>query len=546
MIRTADLTLLQFPTEVILEHSDAQDSITASIIPHPCRLDVSKCQLRSFHATITDYSELPGVIGAAGELMGLRGYGGNKDGPVFVGDVLRIKVVGRTGLHLSIVDLPGLISTASEEQTQADVDIVHRMVDAYIEKPRTIILAIVQASNDIANQSIIRKSKDFDKAGQRTVGVITKPDLINKGTEGRIALLAKNQDTTKLQLGFFILKNPTPSEMKAQITPKQRSANELQFFSAWKEHGLDPGRVGIDKLRDSLQHLLDQHIERELPKVRAEITSMIKSTEQDLINLPKERHTVADLRVYLSGLAMQYHGLVEAALDGNYNTAHASFFTAQGQAISQARLRAVVHKANTEFSTHMRQRGRVFTLTSDRSKIKIRHGQAGELTDFDVGDGFDTVYVDEELMKTWVRQVGSLHWILCDHRTLTPCSQIYQTTRGRELPGNYSHVLLTELFHCQSQRWAQLAEDHVDAVADHIEVFVTQAMYYVNMEDHVRVEMLEGIHVKLQEYKRKAKEELAQLREDELGQPITYNRKLRLMPCVWARYSRNQYHGARS
>ncbi|TKA25159.1 hypothetical protein B0A54_17674 [Friedmanniomyces endolithicus] len=100
------------------------------------------------------------------------------------------------------------------------------MVDSYLEKPRTIILAIVQAGNDIVNQSIIRKSKLFDKAGQRTLGIITKPDLINAGAEGRIAPLAKNQDTTKLQLGFLLLKNPTSKEREDLITPKQRSANE--------------------------------------------------------------------------------------------------------------------------------------------------------------------------------------------------------------------------------------------------------------------------------------------------------------------------------
>jgi hypothetical protein len=72
---------------------------------------------------------------------------------------------------------------------------------------------VVQAGNDIANQPIIQKSRSFDKGGQRTVGIITKPDLINAGTEKRITLLTKNQDTTKLKLGFFLVKNPTPIEL---------------------------------------------------------------------------------------------------------------------------------------------------------------------------------------------------------------------------------------------------------------------------------------------------------------------------------------------
>ena len=79
-------------------------------------------------------------------------------------DVLRIKVTGQTGPHLSTVDLPGLTSNPSKKQTEADVLTFYRIVDLYIEKPWAIGLAVVQASNDIANQSIIRKSKQFNKA----------------------------------------------------------------------------------------------------------------------------------------------------------------------------------------------------------------------------------------------------------------------------------------------------------------------------------------------------------------------------------------------
>lgn len=341
--------------------------------------------------------------------MGLRGYGSNDEGPAFVEDVLRIKVVGRTGLHLSIVDLPGLISTASEEQTQADVDTVHRMVDSYIEKPRTIILAIVQASNDIANQSIIRKSKQYDTQGIRTVGIITKPDLISKGTEGRIALLAKNLDTTKLELGFYILKNPTPAEMEQSITAKQRSANELHFFqsSPWKEHHLDANRVGIDKLRDSLQVLLDEHVENELPKVREEIRAMVKRTEHDMLSLPKERPTVAHLRMYLCQIAMEYHKVSVAASHGDYENEFQTFFSAQGDPIGKTRLRALVHKANTDFATRLREQGRMLILTNDSSKISVATQPAGVPLDFESEDGVSPVFVDEGLMKTWVKQVRS-------------------------------------------------------------------------------------------------------------------------------------------
>lgn len=179
----------------------------ATILPAASRGLVEREQFNAYCRHLTAITELPDVISEVGNNMGVAGFG-SADGYAFVEDVLRIKISGPIGMHLSVVDLPGLIAVPSEEQSDDDMQTVHRMVGSYASKPRTIILAVVQATNDIANQSIIQKSRLFDRIGQRTVGIITKPDLINEGTEKRIAMLARNEDTTKLKLGFFILKNP--------------------------------------------------------------------------------------------------------------------------------------------------------------------------------------------------------------------------------------------------------------------------------------------------------------------------------------------------
>ena len=60
--------------------------------------------------------------------------------------------------------------------------------------------------------------------------MIIKPDLINKGTQKRIALLAENKDTTKLKLGVFLVKSPTRSEIESGITSEQRRKAENQYF----------------------------------------------------------------------------------------------------------------------------------------------------------------------------------------------------------------------------------------------------------------------------------------------------------------------------
>ena len=254
------------------------------------------------------------------------------------------------------------------------------MVDSYLTNARTIILAVVQANNDIANQGIIQKSRRFDPAGERTVGIITKPDLINQGTEKRIARLAKNEDTTKLRLGFFLVRNPTPSELATAITTKQRLAIEDQYFrsSPWKEENLSLDRVGVAALQRSPQKLLEKHIERELPKVREEIKHIIKRLEQDIAALGDERPTTGHIRVFVSRLAMRFHNLTLSALDGNYFDSETAFFDESGMEYQSRRIRALAHRLNTEFSNHMRDNGQKRKVIASRSGSEDNVGKVAQ------------------------------------------------------------------------------------------------------------------------------------------------------------------------
>ncbi|KAK3047171.1 hypothetical protein LTR09_011373 [Extremus antarcticus] len=244
----------RFATEILLTHTEHSIHMVAEIIPSLYRSEDVKQELATYRREFVDFNELPLIIAEAGTKMGVRGSGEWGTGPAFASDILRVKVSGLIGLHLSIVDLPGLIAVANDDQTDADVQDVHDLVDTYVQNTRTIVLAVVQANNDIANQGIIQKSKTFDRRGERTIGIITKPDLLNKGTEGRIAALARNQDTTKLKLGFFLLKNPSPSDLAAGYRHQDREQHERSFFAAppWNGLDLDESRIGITPLRGFL------------------------------------------------------------------------------------------------------------------------------------------------------------------------------------------------------------------------------------------------------------------------------------------------------
>ncbi len=117
---------------------------------------------------------------------------------------------------------------------------------------------------------------------------------------------------------------------------------------------------------------------------------------------------------------------------------------------------------------------------------------------------------------------GTLFWLF-----LTECDlsdlQIYVNSRGRELPGNYNHILLSELFQVQSSRWPQIAEEHLSNIYDKLVGFVKQSLSHITKDERILAELLEITEIPLQTSRQNAEEELRKLCGDERQQPITYN-----------------------
>ncbi|USW56731.1 Putative dynamin stalk domain, P-loop containing nucleoside triphosphate hydrolase [Septoria linicola] len=402
------------------------------------------------------------VIVEAGRLMGIQGFADDPLAPAFAKDLLQI-------------------------QSEADVDTVNELVDSYISDPRSLILAVVQAGNDIANQPVVRKCKKFDAGGERTIGVITKPDLINRGAEARIASLARNEDTTRLKLEFFLLKNLSPEESR-NASSNAREHIEREFFekSPWKEQDLDRSRLGSLNLTRFLQTLLDHHVERELPKVREELRRLEKKTLARIEELGEARSTIAQMRMYLSRLAMRLDHTCSSALQGDYSDHR--FFSDSYQFATQVpetRLRAVIHLLDTRFSDGMRTNGK-------KLKIVDADDHAGSIQD----------PPDEETMnrrgQILVTEGGMRRWM----------QQVYTRTRGRELPGDYNHIFLAELYHQQSSRWGSIAEQHVERVHDSVVAFVRSAVEFITDEEHTRLKLTEHIMLTLEAMRSRADHEL--------------------------------------
>lgn len=173
-------------------------------------------------------------------------------------DPIRLTISSPTVPDLSLIDLPGYIQIAGENQPVALKRKIAELCDKYIQPPN-VILAISAADVDLANSAALKASRRVDPRGERTIGVVTKMDLVDP-VRGSAIL---NDEQYPLRLGYVGVVSRVPTTTGLFKTGKTNitsaiTKNERAFFSA---HPLEFGHdvhVGTTTLRKKLMHVLEQ------------------------------------------------------------------------------------------------------------------------------------------------------------------------------------------------------------------------------------------------------------------------------------------------
>lgn len=412
----------RFPTELVLRKT-THASVKVSIVPDHSRSESERHALSSFHQNLDGFEGLSTLIEEAKSAMGISPHG-----RAFSRDLLRVEVSGPDRPHLTIVDLPGLIHSETKQQSAFDVELVQDLVKSYMVEGRCIILAVVSAKNDYANQIVLKLARAADKMGVRTLEVITKPDTLIEGSvsEGMYISLARNQDV-EFRLGWHVLKN-MDSE-KGQSSLDVRDTEEARFFSGgvWKD--LSRSLVGVGTLRDRLSKVLLGQIATELPSLIDEIEVKINACDNRLDKLGEPRATMAEQRLYLLHISQVLQSLVKAAVDGTYNDLF--FGDAKTDLGYQKRLRALVQNLNQDFADQISKRGHSRQIVETTSAAKT------------IPRSVTLITRDEFL----------------DH-----IEHLMKRTKGRELPRTFNPMIVADLFLEQSAPWEEIARSQIGKV----------------------------------------------------------------------------------
>ena len=182
---------------------------------------------------------------------------------------------------------------------------------------RSIILAVVSAKNDSANQIVTKLARRVDPQCLRTLGIITKPDALHVGSESEkaFACLAKNEDVV-FRLGWHVLRNRDYTSR--HCSSKERDEAERSFFSKGIWTTLPGNLLGVDALKPRLSTVLRDQIISELPSLIGDVENGIGDCRKMLARLGQARGTLHEQRRYLIQVGDAFSSIVKAAVSGNY------------------------------------------------------------------------------------------------------------------------------------------------------------------------------------------------------------------------------------
>ena len=516
----------RFATEIILRRANA-NSLKVKLIPDPNRPFDEQTKIKDFEESIINFDQLPNLMDNAMAVMDIGDRSKSGSTPrAFAKDVLSIEIEGPSRPQLTLVDIPGLIQTDTKGVTKADVEHVGDITEQYIKQPRTICLAVVSAANDYANQKILTKVRESDPGGNRTLGIITKPDRLDpdSGSESAFIGLAQNQDIN-FKLGWHVLKNRKFSEKDYSLM--ERNAAEENYFRTSNFKCLPTDCVGIDALRVRLSKLLFEHIRQELPKLRSDLERALADANEKLNSMGARRSTLVDCKTYLTQLSQNCHEVCKAAVDGHYEgdyfTNHESDFSLSSAATIR-RLRAVIQQMNMSFSEIVRVNGHKYQILAS-SDFKDEEGSSTPAN----GKSDDSSTTQKQTMASsptrWLNL--NLNAVLpkrLDSRKAQEWVRLHLVkNRGMELIGNFNPLLVAHLFWEQCEQWQPLAENYLDRVNDVCTLFFDIVPKDKCPKDIVSRLQASLVRDMLNDRYNNASQELKRLIEDIQSYPMNYN-----------------------
>ncbi|KAI9568111.1 P-loop containing nucleoside triphosphate hydrolase protein [Boletus coccyginus] len=205
----------------------------------------------------------------------------------FSRNVVSIFIEDPSATDLSFVDLPGLI----QNEDEGVVELVRQLTESYISQSNVIILTTIPMSDDMQNQLSVKLARLADPNGERTIGILTKPDMLGDGAvssrQNWLEVIEGRQH--RLKHGYYCVRLPDDAQRAQRLSRSALQRIAADYFdttSPWSEV-TDRGRFGIPAFVTDISVLLVNHITRIIPELRQNVERLLASCMEEISTLPK-------------------------------------------------------------------------------------------------------------------------------------------------------------------------------------------------------------------------------------------------------------------
>ncbi|KAL9624291.1 MAG: hypothetical protein Q9160_001538 [Pyrenula sp. 1 TL-2023] len=226
---------------------------------------------------------------------------------------INLRIYSPNVLTLTLVDLPGITRVPIGDQPKDIERQIKEMILKQISKPNAIILAVTAANIDLANSDGLKLAREVDPEGQRTIGVLTKVDLMDEGTDV-VDILAGR--IIPLRLGYV----PVVNRGQRDIENNKKIAAALQaekdFFENHRAYRNKASYCGTPYLARKLNLILMMHIKQTLPDIKGRISSSLQKYTQELNSLGADDMLGNSANVVLN-IITEFSSEYRTVLEGN-------------------------------------------------------------------------------------------------------------------------------------------------------------------------------------------------------------------------------------
>ncbi|XP_048105772.1 interferon-induced GTP-binding protein Mx1-like isoform X1 [Alosa alosa] len=260
-------------------------------------------------AKVGDY-----VVKAQNELAG--------NGVGICDELISLEIMSPEVCDLTLIDLPGIARVPVKGQPHDIGDQIKRLIHRFIANEETINLVVVPCNVDIATTEALRMAQEVDPDGKRTLAILTKPDLVDCGTEKNILDIVDNR-VIPLSKGYIVVKCRGQQQIQDGIPLAEATRMERDFFSQHKyfRRLLDEGKATTQCLTIKLTQDLVGCIKNFLPTLSEQIKKELCNLRELLSQYPVGPPIDAQKRrLFLTRLLIEFNNKINRLIEGKVVT----------------------------------------------------------------------------------------------------------------------------------------------------------------------------------------------------------------------------------